>query len=462
MNSLSPRFALVVSICVGLLLPSCGGQEEVAPLNSAPWADAGVSVTSSVGLEAVLDGSGSYDPDDDPLTFHWSFEAVPADSALQDAAITPNDAEGVTAPSFVPDTQGLYVLRLQVNDGELDSRSDFVHVMADIEGSLPVADASDDQTATEGDTVVLDGSGSWDPLGYAITYRWTLVDVPTTSTLGGDDISDSDQVQASFVPDAPGVFLVGLQVNNGVTDSIPDFVSVDVTSTNSCPVADGEATPSPYSCTDIGVSASSSYDVDGDALEYTWRHLLPAQDSSLTESDFVDPVAADTVFFADSPGTYTLQVSVNDGECESAPYQFDIEVTVRPTNSAPTPLADDNGWYNGFAPCTPSGSNWWCEQCEDLEVVIDGSASTDPDGDPLSFSWENLYDPDHAGWEDYKRAEIDDPTAEVVTATLKGASAVYDEDTRHQYEFMLTVTDCMGEAASLSNSVGIVYNCRGI
>jgi len=462
MNSLSPRIALVVSICIGLLLPCCDGREEEAPLNSAPWADAGESLTSSVGLEAALDGSGSYDPDDDPLVFHWSFESVPAGSALHDAAITPNDAEDVTASFFSPDTQGLYVLRLRVSDGELDSKSDFVHVMADIEGSLPVADASEDQSVTEGDMVVLDGSGSWDPLGDAITYRWTLVDVPTTSTLGADDISDSDQVQASFVPDAPGIFLVGLQVNNGVNDSVPDFVSVDVTSTNSCPVADGEATLSPYSCSDIGVSASSSYDVDDDVLEYTWRHLLPPQDSSLLESDFVDPVAADTVFFADSPGTYTLQVSVNDGECESAPFQFDIEVAVRPTNGAPTPQADDNGWYNGYAPCTPTGSNWWCEPCDELEVTIDGSGSTDPDGDPLSFFWENMYDPDHAGWEDFKRAEIDDPTAELVTVTLKDASAIYGAETPHEYEFMLTVTDCMGETVSLGNSVGIVYNCQGI
>ncbi len=462
MKNPSQGIALAVSICVGLLLPSCGGQGEQAPINSAPWADAGASVTSSVGLQTALDGSGSYDPDDDPLSYHWSFESVPIGSVVGDSSITPNDSGDAAAPSFAPDTQGLYVLRLRVSDGEIDSRSDFVHVMADIEGSLPVADAGEDHNATEGDTVDLDGSGSWDPLDYELTYRWTLVDVPETSTLGDADISGSGQALASFVPDAPGVFLVGLQVNNGVSDSVPDFVSVDVTSTNSCPVAGGEAPVSPYSCSDIGVSASSSYDVDGDLLEYTWRHLLPPQDSSLSEADFVDPAAEDTVFFADGPGIYTVQVSVNDGECESAPFQFDIEVAVRPDNEAPTPQADDNGWYNGYAPCTPSGSNWWCEQCDELEVTIDGSASTDPDGDPLSFYWENLYDPEHPGWEDYERAEIDDPGAEVVTVILGGANAVYDVDTQHQYEFMLTVTDCMGEAVSLSSSVGIVYNCRGI
>ncbi len=455
-------FATVFLVVSSVTFVGCGSPEEAAPNNSAPWADAGESLSTSVGLTTVLDGTLSYDPDDDPLVFHWSFESVPGGSVLTADAIAPNDVVNAAQPSFEPDVQGLYVLRLRVSDGELDSRSDFVHVMADIEGSLPIADAGADLAVTEGDTVALDGSESSDPLGHALTYRWTLVDVPATSSLDSADIAAADQVTASFVPDVPGVFLVGLQVNNGVTDSVPDFASVEVASTNTCPVADAESTTPPNSCSDIGISAAGSYDVDGDELTYSWRHLLPAQGSDLAEDDFEDPAAEGTVFFADQPGLYTVQVSVNDGECESTPFQFDIDVAVRPTNGAPIPVADDSGWYSGYAPCTYSGGHWWCEDCDAIEVTIDGSASTDPDGDPLHFYWENLYDPDRAGWEDYRRAEIDDPTAEIVTVRLEDASAVYGDPTPSQYEFMLTVTDCMGEAVALSASVGIVYSCTGI
>ncbi len=462
MKKLTLGIAILAATSLGLVLAGCPAEEDDGIYNSAPWADAGVSISTSVGLETILDGSGSYDPEESALTYHWSFESVPAESALVDADIAPNSNAEAVNPTFSVDKQGLYVVRLRVNDGELDSMSAFVHVMADIEGSLPIADAGADQSVTEGDTVNLDGSGSSDPLGNDLTFSWYMVDVPDTSTLTAADIDNGDQAAASFVPDAPGTFLIGLQVNNSITDSVPDFMSVDVTSTNSCPDADAEATTDLHSCSPITVTAAGSSDPDNDVLEYSWRHLLPPFESELTESEFDDPAAEETVFFADVPGTYTLQVSVNDGECESTPFQFDVEVTVRPSNNPPVPDADGTAWYNGTAPCTQSGNDWWCTGCDEIEVTIDGSGSTDPDGDSLSFYWENLYDPNTPGWEDYMRADIDDPYAEVLTATLRDAFAEYQQQTPHQYEFMLTVTDCMGEEVSLSSSFGIVYNCEGI
>ena len=449
-------------LVASLVILALGCEQETYRNNSAPWADAGVSLTTSVGLETVLDGSGSYDPDEgDTLTFSWSFESVPASSALTSADISPNQSGDAVNPVFIADQQGLYVVRLRVNDSIEDSQSSFVHVMADIEGSLPIADAGADAQLTEGETVNLDGSGSSDPLGNELTYSWYLVGVPDTSTATAADIVNGDQVSASFVPDAPGTFLIGLQVNNGITDSIPDFVQVDVSSTNSCPEAAADATSDLHSCSDITVTAADSDDLDGDALDYSWRHLLAPYESDLAEGDFADPTAEETTFFATVPGTYTLQVSVNDGECESTPYQFDVEITVRPSNSPPNPVADGDGWVDAFANCTQSGSDWWCSGCEEIDVTIDGSGSTDPDGDPLTFFWENLYDPAQPGWENYLPAEIDDPIAPAITVTLQDAVAEYGETIYNQYEFMLTVTDCMGESVSMADSFGIVYGCTG-
>lgn len=445
-----------------LLAAGCPTEDEL-PTNSAPWADAGDSVSTSVGIETTLDGTGSYDPDEDSeLTFHWAVEAVPEGSELVADDIAPNGSADAFAPVFVPDRQGLYVIRLRVSDGELDSQSDFVHVMADVEGSLPVADAGADQQATEGDTVDLDGSGSHDPLGGTLTYSWYMVATPVQSSLTTADIASADQAGASFEPDAPGVFLIGLQVNNGTTDSVPDFASVEVSSTNACPTASGEASGGLYSCTDIDLDASASTDPDGDALMYSWRHLLPPFGSSITESDFADPTAETTTFFADSPGTYTVQVTVNDGECESVPDQFDIVITIRPQNEAPVADASGQSWYADNAECTNNGGNWWCQQCEELEIQIDGSGSTDADGDPLSFHWENLYDPANPLWANYKPAQIDDPSAEIVTAKLQDAHAVYGTQTSHQYVFQLTVTDCMGDTDMLNTNFSLVYGCTGV
>ena len=51
--------------------------------NTPPVADAGQDQTVTVGQTVILDGSGSFDADGDPLMFAWSFVSVPAGSAAQ-------------------------------------------------------------------------------------------------------------------------------------------------------------------------------------------------------------------------------------------------------------------------------------------------------------------------------------------------------------------------------------------
>lgn len=105
-------------------LGSAGLQIDPVP-NHAPLADAGPDRLGLTGQPVLLDGSGSADPDGDPLTFAWHFIAVPPTSQITDASV----ANAATpAPSFVPDADGTYTLRLVVNDGLTDSPQDTVSV----------------------------------------------------------------------------------------------------------------------------------------------------------------------------------------------------------------------------------------------------------------------------------------------------------------------------------------------
>jgi len=93
-----------------------------APANLPPIADAGPDGNGVTGLAVTLDGDASVDPDGDLLTYQWSLVETPAGSL---AAL---GEPWTSTPRLVPDMPGLYVARLVVNDGLVDSPPDEVRV----------------------------------------------------------------------------------------------------------------------------------------------------------------------------------------------------------------------------------------------------------------------------------------------------------------------------------------------
>ena len=100
-----------------LLLAACGDDEKSDGANQAPVADAGPNQSVAATSTVSLSGSGSYDPDGDPMTFTWSFDGVPEGSTLEGSgSFAINDSSEV-ATSFSPDALGTYVISLTVTDG---------------------------------------------------------------------------------------------------------------------------------------------------------------------------------------------------------------------------------------------------------------------------------------------------------------------------------------------------------
>ncbi len=197
-----------------LLVGGCGVAVEE---NTPPVAVAGTDQNVSTGTSVKLDGSGSYDDDNDPVTYQWKIISKPEGS---DAELS--DTTDVK-PKFTADYDGVYIVELIVSDGELESSGDSVIITASSGNSAPVANAGSDQIVAMGSVVTLDGSGSSDADGDILTYMWYFLSLPEGSTV---ILENDDSVNPVFTADVDGTYDVRLVVNDGIVDSAIDTVSV--------------------------------------------------------------------------------------------------------------------------------------------------------------------------------------------------------------------------------------------
>jgi len=94
----------------------------VDPVNHPPLADAGADQIILREQTTTLNGSGSFDPDENPLIYRWSLISRPTESA---AVLSNATSE---SPSLLMDIPGDYVAQLIVSDGVIDSVPDTVRV----------------------------------------------------------------------------------------------------------------------------------------------------------------------------------------------------------------------------------------------------------------------------------------------------------------------------------------------
>jgi len=402
------KHSKVLTILVTILiLIGCAKNEEIP----RPVANAGPDQNVSAGQWVQLDGTQSYDTAGRTIFYNWSFESLPAGSYA-----TLNNPE-ISNPSFMADIPGTYVIKLIVDNGINMSEPDFVTVTAS--GSLnnpPIADAGPDQNVSTGVTVVLDGSASSDPDGDIITYYWQFVSLPSGSfaTLNNPSI-----VNPSFTADVDGTYILSLVVSDGTHTSSPDYVTVTASSVNVAPVANAGLDQFVITGSIINLDGSGSSDANGDLLTYSWSFVSIPTGSNAVLLNFTTPYPS---FIADLSGTYVVQLIVNDGFYDSVP----DTVTIIADEENVRPVADA-----GLDQDVITGSI----------VQLNGSGSTDANGDSLTYFWWFSSKPTGS------MATLSDPTA---------VNPTFLADISGSYVVKLTVND--GILTSNADTVVITAN----
>ena len=150
---------------------------QVTVRNEPPTADAGDDqLFSDAGPVAsvTLDGSGSSDPENTALSYHWK--------QIGGWKVQLSDTNAV-APTFTHPWPGTYLFQLVVNDGLQDSEPDVTKIVIG-PNHVPVADAGPGRYLATG-SVTLDGTKSYDPDGGGtLTYQWRQVSGPVVTITG--------------------------------------------------------------------------------------------------------------------------------------------------------------------------------------------------------------------------------------------------------------------------------------
>lgn len=419
-----------------------------SPENRAPRADGGPGRAAFLGDQVILDGSASWDPDGDELTYRWE--------QLRGSPLTLDDPTAAQA-GFCAAVTGIYQFQLVVSDGDIEGLPAEVWVtVTHPSNAAPVAKAGttfivetdDGDPENLASRAVLDGRQSFDPDApdflrdpqkylkfqwiqtgglpvdlqlpftrrpWLRTRRWGLY---TFRLFALDSWPEADDDEAGFEP-APEGWLPAWSLPSDVTIVVND--PPGTAGGNSVPVADAGRDVDCLLGEDCYLDGSRSADADGDELTYAWLQLRGVPVGLL------EPNTARPHFPADELGEWRFQLAVADPYITSLPDE--VLVRIRPNdNVAPVCRA---GRDTNVRPAT--------------EVVLNGCGSLDSNGDELEYTWTQVAGPD-------------------VVITLgeggdacKGYFTVSEDATAGtEYTFELAATDNRSECEPDQVTIGVV------
>jgi len=388
--------------------------------NVPPTADAGANRTVFAGEPLTLDASGSSEGDvSDTLSYEWRFD---------DGNVT---ATSEPAVEHIYGENGTYNVTLTVRDGDGGLDTDNVTITVKPDTEPPVVDAVATQTTATNKTIVFNGSGSSDN-ARIVDYEWTL-----------DDGTTAANSTLSHTYSDPGEYNVTLTVTDSA--GYENVTNVSITIENVPPTADAGQDLETVAGTTVTLDGSEStagdahdtlsygWDLDGDGtdeesgptVDYryseagTYNVTLTVRDGDggsdtdnvtvTVDPDTQAPVAdaggnqtttvGQTVQFdgtdsADNVGIVSYEWTFGDGTTAAGPEPdhayategaYEVTLTVRDDAGN---VGNDTAIVTAenAEPIADAGPNRTVVTNE--TVTFDGSTSSDPDGDALTYEWD--------------------------------------------------------------------------
>ncbi len=330
--------------------------------NRPPTADAGPDQEVGEDTTVFLDGSNSFDPDGDNLSYQWNQVTGPSVTLSDPTADKPT----FEAP-FVESAGVSFTFELTLTDtsGLQDTDTTVVNVTLPSANTPPAAVVGADQEVDEDTTVTLDGFGSSDPEGENLFYRWRQVaGRPVT-------LSDPAAEQPTFTAPNVGLGGVSLVFELTVTDfgglqAVADTF-VNVAGDNDFPIADAGDDQTVNENIEVTLDGFGSFDPEGQNLFYRWSQVAGP---SVTLSD---PAAGQPTFTAPNvtPNGVSLIFELTATDVIGLQSRNYTEVSAFGDNDLPIADAGDDQTV-----------------LEQSTVTLDGSNSSDPDiDDIITYQW---------------------------------------------------------------------------
>ncbi len=223
----------------------------------------------------------------------------------------------------------------------------------------PFAAPGPNQTVPVLSTATLNGGGSTNPRGIgSLSYSWAIQSAPAGSTA---TLSNASNVIATLVPDLVGTYVIALTVSNGFQS---DTNTLTISTTDIPPTANAGPGQTVSVNATVHLDGTKSTDANGQPLSYSWSFVTIPNGSAAFLSNSRSPIPT---FTADVTGSWIVGLVVNDGTLSSA----QATVTITTGNTPPVAVAT----------ATPQAV-----KVNGL-VQLDGSQSTDVDGNPLTYAW---------------------------------------------------------------------------